>query len=144
MKLNTKTRYGLRMLFQLALNYDKGTLQLNEIARREDISEKYLEQIVSVLRSAGLVVSQRGAQGGYSLAREPEKVPLSEIVEKLEGGLNIMDCLEDTRCSNDSRCVARNVWKKVNDAMVGTLRSITLADMVNDYRAQKGGADYSI
>ncbi len=132
MKINTKTRYGVRLLLDLARHYNKGFLQLNEIAKEEKISIKYLEQIAILLRAAKLIVSQRGAQGGYQLARDPSTITVAEIFEKLEGSLSIIECLVDGDCNRGGHCVTQNVWKKVNDAVRTTLESVTLQDMADE------------
>jgi Rrf2 family protein len=134
MKLTTRTRYGLRLLFQLALNFDKGTVQLNEIAKREKISEKYLEQIASFLKSAGFITAQRGAQGGYQLAGNPASISLADIVSRLEGSLSIINCLSGGDCDKTGNCPAQNVWRKLDDAIKDSLMKIKLSDMVDDYR----------
>lgn len=144
MKLTTRTRYGVRLLFELALHYDQGYIQLNDIAKAEAISEKYLEQIVSFLKSAGFVQSQRGAQGGYVLARSPGSITMNDIVEKLEGTPYVVDCVDGGDCDRTSVCVAKNVWRKLSDAMKSTLSSITLADMVEDAKRKNEEVNYEI
>jgi Rrf2 family protein len=134
MKLTTRTRYGVRFLFQLALNYENGTMQLNEIAKKEQISEKYLEQIASFLKSSGLITAQRGAQGGYQLSRDPSAINLEEVVGKLEGSSYILDCLETGDCDKSGNCVAQRVWKKLDSSIKDTLKAIRLSDMVDDYK----------
>ncbi|MGA2142652.1 MAG: Rrf2 family transcriptional regulator [Brevinematales bacterium] len=134
MKLTTRTRYGLRLLFQLALNYDKGTVQLNEIAKKENISEKYLEQIASFLKSAGFITAQRGAQGGYQLANNPSSISLADVVSRLEGSLSVIDCLNGGECDKTGNCPAQNVWRKLDDAIKSSLMKVNLSEMVDDYR----------
>jgi Rrf2 family protein len=134
-RLTTRTRYGVRLLFQLALNYDKSTIQLNEIARIEKISEKYLEQIAGFLKSTGLISAQRGAQGGYRLSRDPSMISMDEIFEKLEGSGTIIDCLENPgECDRSGSCVAQNIWKKLDSSIKSTLKAVRLSDMVEDYK----------
>jgi Rrf2 family transcriptional regulator, cysteine metabolism repressor len=134
MKLTTRTRYGMRLLFNLAVNYEKGYIQLNDIAKKEAISEKYLEQIVSYLKSAGFVLSQRGAQGGYILSGRPSDIRLNDVVAKLEGTRSIIDCLEDKDCARSDGCPSQIIWKKLNDAIDNTLKNLSLADMVDLYK----------
>ena len=130
MKLSTKSRYAARLMVNLSLSYQKGPAQLNEIARREEVSEKYLSQIVILLRGAGLIRSVRGAKGGYLLAREPSAITIRDIVEVMEGGLQIVDCLNSAgTCGRDEKCVTRQVWDKVTLAIAETLESITLEDL---------------
>ncbi len=136
MKLSTRSRYGLRMMYSLAVNPGKTPLQLNEISAREDLSEKYLGQIVIHLRAAGLVTSVRGAQGGYFLSRPPEEITVLEIVECLEGDLSIVDCTSrPEECGRESYCAAVEVWRLLSRKVRETLGEITLADMVG---LQKG------
>ena len=135
MKLSTKSRYATRLMVNLAWNYQQGPVQLNDISRKEDISEKYLSQIVITLRGAGLIRSLRGAHGGYLLAREPEGISLKEIVEVMEGGLDIVDCLEDEHhCGRSGFCITRNVWDKVSDAIKTTLEGISLDELAKQAR----------
>ena len=130
MKLSTKSRYAARLMVNLAWNYEKGPVQLNEIARREDISEKYLSQIVITLRGAGLIQSVRGARGGYLLGKKPSEISLADIVEVMEGGLNIVDCIKETpRCGRSDSCITRYVWEKVSKAVRETLEDISLMEL---------------
>ncbi len=133
MRLTTKTRYGLRLLLGFALRYNKGYVQLNEVAKAEGITEKYAEQIVRILKIGGLLTSQRGVQGGYTLSYPPEKITVFQVVEALEGKFSIIDCLDTDNCKNISSCVVRKVWAKLTNEMVKTLKSITLADLVESY-----------
>ena len=146
MRLSAKTRYGVRMMIDLALNYGRGPLLLKEIARREAISEKFLGQIVIVLRAAGLVDSIRGKGGGYILSRPPSQITLREVVEALEEGLELVECLGNPRiCSRVSLCVSRVLWKNLNDQIHEFLNSTTLEDMVKIYREKLGNLPlYSI
>lgn len=130
MKLSTKSRYAVRLMINLAWNFKQGPSQLNEIARKEEISEKYLSQIVINLRGAGLIRSVRGAHGGYLLAKDPAHITLRDIVEVMEGGLDIVDCLTDEEnCGRSGICLTRNVWEKVSQAIKETLSEINLYDL---------------
>jgi Rrf2 family protein len=137
MKLSTRIRYGLRLLVGFAVRYKEGFVQLNEVTRAEGISEKYSEQIVRILRTTGILVSHRGAQGGYRLAYQPDKITVLDVIEALEGKFYITGCLKEANCKRISNCVARDVWKKLQDAIVSTLNSITLADLAKDYREKR-------
>lgn len=122
------------MMLELALNYGKGPTYLREIAEKEDISEKYLSQLVLVLKSANLVSSERGIKGGYVLKKPPEEINVLEIVEALEGKLTLVPCLNNpTLCDRVSLCVTRDVWKEVDEAIIGTLKKITLKELVEKY-----------
>jgi len=135
MKLSTKSRYAARLMVNLAWHYQKGPVQLNEIARVEEVSEKYLSQIVILLRGAGLIRSVRGAKGGYLLTREPARISIKEIVEVMEGGLSIVDCLDDAgSCGRSGKCITRCVWDKVSTAISRTLEEITLEDLAGQVR----------
>ena len=143
MKLSTRTRYGMRAVIELAQHEEKRPLQLKAIAERQDISVKYLEQLMSMLRSSGLLRSIRGAKGGYILARPPEQINLSEIFRCLEGPVTTAECTENgDYCERSADCVAREVWIEVEAAIQKILRSITLADLVK--RAKKHAASYQI
>ncbi len=131
MKLSTRSTYGVRMMALLATSHGGGPVLLKEVAGREKISEKYLSQIVIPLRSAGLLRSVRGAHGGYALAREPGEITVREIVEVLEGGLDLVDPQEERREPPQAtdRAIA-GMWKRLTEVMVQTLDHVTLSDIV--------------
>lgn len=136
MKLSTKCRYGLRALVDLAVNSDRGHVALHEIADRQGISLKYLEQDFSVLRRAGIVKSVKGAQGGYLLAKAPSDVRLSDIVSILEGDLLLIEI--DESAQTDIRAfLSQGLWTDVNRNTSESLRSMYLSDLVDDYRTQQ-------
>jgi Rrf2 family protein len=131
MKLSTRARYGVRLMIALALNYPNGPVFLKDIAKGENISEKYLSLIMIPLRSAGLVNSIRGAHGGYSLAREPSQINLKEIVDLLEGDSSLVDCVKDpSACPRVPICVSRDVWAMIGGKISETLSAITLDTLV--------------
>ena len=130
MKLSTRTRYGVRMMLDLACRYGDGPIYLKDVAAREDISEKYLSQIIIPLRSRGLVLSTRGAHGGYSLAKAPEEITLREIMEPLEGGCSLVDCVEHASvCDRVPTCAARDIWAMLGERISESLSSVTLGDL---------------
>ncbi|MFH1783143.1 MAG: Rrf2 family transcriptional regulator [Candidatus Omnitrophota bacterium] len=133
MKVSTRARYGVRLMLQLALNDGNGPFFLKDIARKQEISEKYLSQIIIPLKAKGLVNSIRGAKGGYTLARDMEKITMKDIVEPLEGKFLI----SDSGTNRSVRCVSRNLWTKLGKAISDTLSSVTLKDLVDEYN-QKG------
>ncbi len=133
MKMSTRARYGARLMVDLALDYGKGLSLLKDIARREKLSEKYLGQIIIPLRNRGLVKSGRGVHGGYMLARPPAQVSMKEIVEALEGD-SIVDEFKLAESGKTPGHVTRQVWRALNKAISETLRSITLQDLVDQYR----------
>src|SRR5512136_3365708 len=139
MKLSTKIRYGSRAMVELASHYGEGAIELKEIAKKENISPKYLEQVIVPLRTAGLVKSVRGSKGGYTLARPPSDISLREIFEGLEGPVNLVDCLVDPEaCQRTSTCVTREIWKEVSDLIEKVFGSVTLEEMVNRKRKKEG------
>jgi Rrf2 family protein len=145
MKLSTRARYGLRLMFSLAMHGGKGPLQLSEIAARENISEKYLGQIVIHLRARGLVNSVRGAQGGYYLSRDPKDITVLEIVECLEGDLSIVDCTDHPdACTRESGCAAADIWKLLSSKIRETLAAVNLADMVRLHFEKSASPDFKI
>jgi Rrf2 family protein len=117
-------------MLALAKNYGRGTLFLKDVAKSEEISEKYLGQIIIPLRGAGLVNSNRGAHGGYNLARSPGEITLRQIVEPLEGDC-LVDCLKNSSaCSRVSTCASRDVWALLGGRISETLEGITLEQLV--------------
>jgi Rrf2 family protein len=139
MKISTKIRYGARAMLELAYHYGEGPIELKEIAKRENISLKYLEQVINPLRAAGLVKSIRGAKGGYSLAKPPSEICLYDVVETLEGPLNLLECLRDSKvCQKVPSCVTRDIWQEVSEAISKIFYSVTLEDMVNRKRGKEG------
>lgn len=145
MKLSTRSRYGMRALLELAIEYGNGPLQIKVIAEREGISNKYLEQLISILKSSGMVRSIRGPRGGYILAKAPEEVTLKEVFTVLEGPLASVECIEHPEfCERCLDCVTRSIWMEMHEAMLGVLESKTLATLVEDARASRKKSDYQI
>ena len=144
MKISTKGRYALRMMLDLATYNTGEPVVLKDIAKRQDISEKYLEQIISILNKAQFVRSIRGAQGGYVLRRAPEEYTVGEILRLTEGSLAPVACLDEDadECERRSQCATIYVWEKLNKAISDVVDNITLADLV-DIEKQKIG-DYVI
>lgn len=137
MKLSTKGQYGVKAMFDLALHYGNGPISLKSVAERQEISEYYLEQLMAVLRRENLVKSVRGAQGGYALTEDPSLITVGEILNVLEGPLEISECLIDegnTECLKVHYCATRLIWVKIKTAVNDVVNSITLLDMVNDYK----------
>lgn len=144
MKLSTRTRYGIRAMLELAENYGEGPLQIRVIANRQDISVKYLEQLMAMLRSGGFVRSIRGSKGGYMLSKVPAQIKLDELFTCLEGPVVAVECVEDENfCARAADCVTRQVWAQVQAAMVNVLQSMTLQDLVNRTKERKN-LDYQI
>jgi len=138
MRLSTKGRYAARAMLDLALHYGQGPILLKDIARRQQISERYLEHVIIPLRAAGLVTSARGAHGGFALAKPPSEIRLSEIIQVVEGSIAPVDCVDDPKvCSRAEFCVTRDLWAEMERAMSGVLKSTTLQDLVRRQR-EKG------
>ncbi len=133
MKISTKGRYALRLMLDLAMNNTGEYISIKSIAQRQDISEKYLEQIISLLNRAGYVRSIRGAQGGYRLAKEPQEYTVGDILRLTEGSLMPVDCLDtdNAECYRANACVTREVWQKLYDAILDVVDNITLQDLVD-------------
>ena len=132
MRVSTKGRYALRMMIEFGLNPDQCT-KISQVAARQGISDKYLEQIVSLLHKAGYVRSIRGAQGGYTLTNPPEATTVGEILRVLEGSLSPVDCVDHPNCANSDHCVSLSIWKKMKVALDEVVDNITLADMAAEY-----------
>lgn len=130
MQLSTKVRYAARAMIELALNYKVEPIQLNDIACKQNISVKYLEQIMGPLRARGYVRTQKGSRGGYHLAVKPENITLYDIVESIEGSLAPVSCVDnDESCERSNLCVTRSVWTRVKNAVIKELQAKTLADL---------------
>lgn len=137
-RMSTKGRYGARLMLELALKYGRGPVLLKEIAKNQEISEGYLEHILLPLKAAGLVNSTRGAHGGYSLARPPEEINLSEIIQKVEGSLAFVECVTAPEvCSRSGLCATRDVWGSINKKLIQVLESTTLQDLVEQQKQKQ-------
>ena len=136
MKISTKGRYALRLMLDLALNNTGEYITIKNIAARQNISDKYLEQIISLLNRAGYVKSIRGAQGGYKLAKEPNEYTVGMILRLTEGSLAPVDCLGEIsdECDRTNGCVTKEVWEKLYDAICSVVDHITLQDLVDKHR----------
>jgi len=144
MKLSTRTRYGVRAILELAEHAAKGPLQLKIIAQRQDISAKYLEQLMAILKSAGLVRSIRGAKGGYVLAKDPNQIRLNQVFHCLEGPVTTAECVEnEDYCRRTADCAVRHVWIQMHQAIEDVLQSTTLQDLI-DKAKEQGMPDYQI
>jgi Rrf2 family cysteine metabolism transcriptional repressor len=147
MKVSTKGDYGIRAVIELAHHYgDPKPTQSGGIAARQGIPESYLEQLLTTLRRAGFVRSVRGPQGGHVLVRDPGALPVSEVIEALEGSILPIDCLDDSSaCSKAGGCAQREMWQAVREAIMGVLENTTIADLAAKDRAvTAGGTRYVI
>ena len=132
MKLSTKGRYGMRAMLDLAQHYDDGLVLVKDVARRQEISERYLEHLFLSLKTAGLVKSIRGAHGGFTLAKAPDKIKLMDIINVSEGPLVLVDCVVDASvCSRSSFCATRDLWRELQSVMGAVLSSQTLQDLID-------------
>jgi len=131
MKLSTKGRYATRALLDLALHQEEEPVLLRDIAQRQQISLQYLEHLITPLIGAGIVLSTRGPRGGISLARPPEDVKLSEVIQLLEGSIAPVECVNNPGiCPRSELCATRDIWDELKKAMTGVLESTTLRDLV--------------
>jgi Rrf2 family iron-sulfur cluster assembly transcriptional regulator len=139
MKLSTKSRYGTRLLVDMAQHYDQGPVHLADVAQRQGISVKYLEQIIIPLKKADYVTSLRGPKGGHRLARPPAEITVGEVVALLEESASFVACSDNNRaCDRAGLCVTRLIWKEAAQAMFEKLETITLADLVRTYEGRQG------
>ncbi len=130
MKLSSRFRYGLRLLVDLARNYEKGPVLLKNIAECEKISKKYLEQIVILLRTAGIISATRGAKGGYYLVKDPKKIKIADLYRILEGSFAPVTCIDSPRtCTLIRTCPTRKLWVTLGEQIELTFKNQTLADL---------------
>ena len=137
MKLSTKGRYGVKAMVDLAIHHGEKPVSIKIISQRQDISEYYLEQLFSPLRRAGLIKSIRGAQGGYILNKLPEEIKVSDVMNVLEGPIEISECVDTGNCDNSECCATRLLWTKIKDSIDEVMENITLKDIVEDYERMK-------
>lgn len=134
MKLSTKGRYGLRALIDLAQYSDREAVSISSIAQRQNISESYLEQLFAKLRKAGLVMSSRGAQGGYRLTRSSDMISVGDVLRALEGNLEAVECAAqtDAGCEGADLCVTKYVWQRINDSIAKTVDEMMISQLVEE------------
>jgi Rrf2 family transcriptional regulator, cysteine metabolism repressor len=145
MKISTKGRYGLRAMLDLAINSKTNHVALGSIAERQGISESYLEQMFSVLRKAELVKSIKGPQGGYTLARSGNSITIGCILRALEGNLSVIGkevVNSNKEGFNLEDCIKQNVWDRLNESINSVVDSLTLEDLVEDFKKMSGDGDY--
>ena len=135
MKFSVKSEYATRALVDLAIHAGNGPVMVKSIAKREQISERYLEQLLLPLKAAGLLRTVRGAKGGFNLARPPSEISLSEIIGITEGSTAPAECVDDASvCAKSHQCVTREIWTEMKEAMDGVLKSTTLSDLVERHQ----------
>lgn len=145
MKISTKGRYALRLMLDLALNEKEEPIRVKDIAGRQEISDKYLEQIISVLTKAGFVKSMRGPQGGYRLVRSPGEYTVGSILRLTEGNLSPVACLDDevNLCERKDECMTLPLWEKLDEAIKSVIDHVTLQDLI-DWHYNKNSDNYVI
>ncbi len=143
MKLSTRSRYGTRMMLDLAKHFDEGPVQISDIAKRENISVKYLEQLIIPLKRAGIIESFRGPKGGHTLTSPPDEITIGDIVRILEGGIDLIDCIGNPECCDRmDLCLMRDIWEEATKAMYDKLDSVTLSSIIQQEKngsPQEGG-----
>jgi len=145
MKISYKGDYALKTLLELALNYNKGVLSINDLAKKGDIPDKFLEQVLLALKKGGFVDSKRGINGGYFLARPPEAITIGEVVRFIEGPVEPISCVgrEDYKeCKDFASCIFRDVWAQVNTAISFAIDTITFAELLRRASLKKKKKDY--
>lgn len=143
MKITTKGRYALRMLIDLAMHRSEGYISLKDVAARQNISKKYLEQIVPLLTKSDLIKTFRGYQGGYAISKEPDRYTVGEILRVTEGSLAPVSCLRypENECPRAADCITLPVWEGLYKAITDYLDSVTLQDIID---RNLSGNDYNI
>jgi len=139
MKISTRGRYGLRALIDIASQKDNKRITIKTLSERQGVSEHYLEQIIAILKKAGMVKSIRGAQGGYILNASPYTTSVGDILRILEGSLSITGCTDErneSTCGNSTcdNCVTKSVWERIQNSIDEIVNNITLHELVEDYK----------
>ena len=145
MKLSTRSRYGTRMLLDIALHSTDGPVRISDIAERQGISVKYLEKLIRPLKLGGYVKSKRGPKGGHQLTRDPESITVGEVVKLLEGEFILTECARDASvCAISSDCLTRTVWMEASQAMYDKLNSITFAELIAEAKRSGKGVNVCV
>lgn len=146
MWLSTKGRYGLKAIMDVALYSKEAPVSIHSIAARQDISERYLEQIIARLKKAGLVISARGVSGGYQLARPAAGISVGEVLLALEGDLSPVDCnaigTDGVGCEKAESCLTKYVWQQIDDSIMKTVNEIYLGELIDRIRRQGKGSEH--
>lgn len=131
MKLTKRTRYGTRLLLDLAIHQDQGAVNMSEISKRLNVSVKYLEQLIRPLKKAKFVNSIRGPKGGHMLAKKPDKITLGDITRLFEGQTELVDCISNPeKCPISDECIVRPAWQRATQALYNELDSISITDLL--------------
>jgi Rrf2 family protein len=143
MKISTRARYGIRAIIDIAIYGIDRPVMAKDIVSRQHISKKYLEQILTSLKEKGFIRTIRGSRGGYMLAKSPESITLKEVIESLEGPIELVDCVGSMRgCPLSDDCFARDIWKEISDAIEAKLKGMTLKDIVTRIIQRKKTEEY--
>jgi len=138
MKLSTRGQYATRALLDLALHQDEAPILIKDISRRQQISQRYLEHLITPLIAAGIIVTTRGPKGGVSLAKPPEEIGLDEVIQLLEGAIAPVECVNNPdTCMRSRSCATREVWDELRQTMTGFLKSITIRDLMERQREKE-------
>jgi Rrf2 family cysteine metabolism transcriptional repressor len=141
MKLSTRGQYATRALLDLALHQDEAPILLKDISRRQQISQRYLEHLITPLITAGIIATTRGPKGGISLVRPPEEIGLDEVIQLLEGAIAPVECVNNPdTCIRSRSCATREVWDELRQTMTGFLQSITIRDLMERQREKENSA----
>lgn len=135
MKLSSRSKYGIRAMLALASTEDNVPVSINTISKKENISAYYLEQLFTLLKNGKLVKSTRGAKGGYVLLKSPDRITVGEIFRLLEGPIEITDYTDETTFSKSSDCITEVLWDRVKVSIESVMNSITLQDILNNYKS---------
>jgi len=146
LRFSAKGEYGVRAVLDIALNSPGEPVQVREIARRQNIPERFLEHVMSSLKKGGLVESYRGAQGGYALSRDPAGLSLADVLQAVEGPIVLAECVnqEPLRCDAGELCVIRDVWRDVQKAVLDALAAISIADLCARYSGKRAPFDLDL
>ncbi len=134
LKMSTKGRYGLRAILDLAIRYTGEQIPLNVIAQRQDVSENYLEQVFSILKKSGLVISVKGSQGGYMLAKRPEQITIKMVLQALEGDISLVDSSNTTDLTDVQSFLNTYLWNRIDSEINMIIEATTLEDLVHEYQ----------
>ncbi|MBQ2791644.1 MAG: Rrf2 family transcriptional regulator [Oscillospiraceae bacterium] len=143
MKISTKGRYGLRMMIDIAMNQQEGPVSVRDIARRQSLSDKYLEQIITQANRAGLLKSIRGAGGGYQLSRDAKDISVGDVLRAMEGSLSPVACVQELAgetapCQNSGECATYELWRDIKAAVDAVVDNRSLQDMIDNYTRKNG------
>ncbi|AGW14806.1 RrF2 family transcriptional regulator [Megalodesulfovibrio gigas] len=142
MKLSTRSRYGTRMVLDIAMHSQAGPVRISDISKRQGVSVKYLEKLIRPLKQAGFIKSKRGPRGGHVLSDLPERIAVGAVVRAMEGEMALTECAKDASvCPISGDCLTRKVWIEATRAMLDRLDAITFLDLMREAERAGGGVD---